>query len=94
MLAKFLPLLIPIDDPPDNTPKAPSEVSGKIGEVVNYITWIGMMVCVIGIIIAGTMMAIGQRRGEGGEHASRLGWVVAGCIVIGAASGIVKLFIA
>jgi type IV secretory pathway VirB2 component (pilin) len=51
------------------------------------------MVCVIGIVVAGAMMAVGQRRGEGGEHASRLGWVIAGCIVIGAASGIVNLFI-
>jgi hypothetical protein len=51
------------------------------------------MVCVLGIIIAGTMMAIGQRRGEGGEHASRLGWVIAGCIVIGAASGLVGALI-
>lgn len=93
MIAKFLPLLFPMNAEP-NKPTAPPEISGKINEVVNYITWIGMMVCVIGIIVAGAMMAIGQRRGEGGEHASRLGWVVAGCIVIGAASGVVNLFIA
>jgi hypothetical protein len=31
-------------------------------------------------------MAIGQRRGEGGEHAARLGWVLAACIVIASAT--------
>ncbi|HZO66093.1 MAG: TrbC/VirB2 family protein [Kribbellaceae bacterium] len=92
MIAKLLPLLVPMDAP-DNNPEAPTEISGKVEDVVNYITWIGMMVCVIGIVVAGAMMAVGQRRGEGGEHASRLGWVIAGCIVIGAASGIVNLFI-
>jgi type IV secretory pathway VirB2 component (pilin) len=92
MIAKLLPLLVPMDAP-DNTPEAPTEISGKVEDVVNYITWIGMMVCVIGIVVAGAMMAVGQRRGEGGEHASRLGWVIAGCIVIGAASGIVNLFV-
>ena len=93
MLAKLLPLLIPIDDPVNNRPDAPGPVKNNVETVVNWVTWIGMMVCVLGIIIAGTMMAIGQRRGEGGEHASRLGWVLAGCIIIGAASGVVGLLI-
>ena len=46
-------------------------------------------ICVLGILIAGAMMAVGQRRGEGGEHAARLGWVLAACIVIGSASALV-----
>jgi|SoiMethySBSTD1v2_1073268.scaffolds.fasta_scaffold4757552_1 type IV secretory pathway VirB2 component (pilin) len=93
MIAKLVPLLIRFDDPVNNTPTAPNAVKGNVETVVNWVTWIGMMVCVLGIIIAGTMMAIGQRRGEGGEHASRLGWVIAGCIVIGAASGLVGALI-
>lgn len=86
MLAKLLPLL-------NNTPQTPTGVGDKVQTVVNWVTWVGMMVCVLGIIIAGTMMALGQRRGEGGEHAARLGWVIAGCIVIGAASGLVNTLI-
>jgi hypothetical protein len=91
MFVKYLPLLIPLEDAPNNTAKAPGAIQKQVGDVVNYVTWIGMMVCVLGIVIAGAMMAIGQRRGEGGEHASRLGWVVAGCIVIGSASALVNL---
>ncbi|HYU86450.1 MAG TPA: TrbC/VirB2 family protein [Kribbellaceae bacterium] len=89
MFYKFVPLLAPL-----NNPVAPEPIRQNVEKVVNWVTWIGMMVCILGIIIAGSMMAIGQRRGEGGEHASRLGWVIAGCIVIGAASGIVNAFLA
>jgi len=86
---KLVPLLTPM-----NNPVAPEPIRANVEKVINWVTWIGMMVCILGIIIAGAMMAIGQRRGEGGEHASRLGWVIAGCIVIGAASGIVNAFLA
>jgi len=34
-------------------------------------------------------MAIGNRRGEGGEHASSIGWVLGGVLVVSAAFGLV-----
>jgi hypothetical protein len=73
-------------------PLGPAQPPGgdKINTVISWLTWIAMAICTMGVIIAGAMMAIGQRRGEGGEHAARLGWVLAGCIVIGAASGLVN----
>ncbi|WP_199237107.1 TrbC/VirB2 family protein [Kribbella antiqua] len=61
----------------------------KLDGVVTWVKWIAYLICGLGIIIAGAMMAIGQRRGEGGEHAARLGWVLAACIVIGSATAIV-----
>lgn len=57
--------------------------------ILQWAAWIGLAVCVLGVIIAGGSMAVASRRGEGGEHMSRLGWVLGGCIVIGAASGLV-----
>lgn len=57
--------------------------------ILKWAAWVGLAVCVLGVIIAGAMMAISSRRGEGGEHMSRLGWVLGGCIVIGSASGLV-----
>lgn len=57
--------------------------------ILRWAAWISFGVCVLGVIIAGAMMAISSRRGEGGEHATRLMWVFAGCIVIGSASGLV-----
>ena len=57
--------------------------------MVGWVKRIAYSVCILGVMIAGAMMAVGQRRGEGGEHAARLGWVLAACIVIGSASGFV-----
>ncbi|TDO54787.1 TrbC/VIRB2 family protein [Kribbella sp. VKM Ac-2527] len=86
MLAKFVPLLVPMEDLPDG-------VQGKVDEVIGWVSTIAMSLCILGVIIAGAMMAIGQRRGEGGEHAARLGWVLAGCIVIGTASAFVTALV-
>jgi type IV secretory pathway VirB2 component (pilin) len=58
----------------------------KLNKVIDWVRWIAFSICVLGILIAGAMMAIGQRRGEGGEHAARLGWVLAACIVIASAT--------
>ena len=57
--------------------------------ILKWAAWVGLAICVLGVIVAGGAMAISSRRGEGGEHMSRLGWVLGGCIVIGAASGLV-----
>jgi type IV secretory pathway VirB2 component (pilin) len=76
-----------VDDPGTGT--APPG-SGQFNKVIGWVTWIAFSVCLLGIIIAGAMMAVGQRRGEGGEHAARLGWVMAACIVIGSGSLIVN----
>ena len=69
--------------------EAPPGVEGSLNKVLGWVKWIAYSVCTLGILIAGAMMAVGQRRGEGGEHAARLGWVLAACIVIGAATALV-----
>jgi type IV secretory pathway VirB2 component (pilin) len=68
----------------------PPGVEAKFQTLLGWVTWIAFSVCVLGIVIAGAMMALGQRRGEGGEHAARLGWVLTACIVIGSSSMLVK----
>jgi type IV secretory pathway VirB2 component (pilin) len=87
MLAKTIHLLVPLAE------DLPNEVTDKVDTVVSWVTTIAIAVCVLGVIVAGAMMAIGQRRGEGGEHAARLGWVLAGCIVIGTASALVNTIV-
>lgn len=83
MLAKLLPDIISLAG------TRPPGADG-VDKVISWVTWIAFSICVLGVIIAGAMMAIGQRRGEGGEHAARLGWVLAACIVIGAAMPLVN----
>lgn len=63
--------------------------SDDIATILGWAAWIGVLVCVLGVIIAGATMAIQHRRGEGGESVARLGWVLGGCIVIGSASALV-----
>ncbi|TWD80502.1 TrbC/VIRB2 family protein [Kribbella amoyensis] len=86
MTAKLTHLMVPLAS-------LPPEVDRKISTVVDWVTLIAISICILGVIIAGAMMAIGQRRGEGGEHAARLGWVMAGCIVIGTASAVVNALV-
>lgn len=57
--------------------------------ILQWAAWIAFGVCVLGVIIAGASMAVQHRQGRGGEQAAQLGWVLAGCIVIGSASGLV-----
>ncbi|MFV0459909.1 MAG: hypothetical protein ACK5MT_14185 [Actinomycetales bacterium] len=64
--------------------------AGGFQTLINWGAWFALGVCVIGVIVTGGVMAIASRRGEGGEHATRLAWVLMGCIVIGSASGIVS----
>jgi type IV secretory pathway VirB2 component (pilin) len=91
-LLAHLPDAVPfIDDPGSAAP--PGETGEKIGTVISWVTWIATAVCAVGIIIAGGMMAVGQRRGEGGEHAGRLAWVVAGAILITGAFQIVNAIV-
>lgn len=63
--------------------------SGGLVTIIKWAAWIGLAVCVLGVIIAGASMAVASRRGDGGEHMSKLGWVLGGCIIIGSASGLV-----
>ena len=74
-------MTLPLDAPPGVQP--------GLDKVLGWVKWIAYSVCTLGILIAGGMMAVGQRRGEGGEQAARLGWVLAACIVIGAATALV-----
>ncbi|GAA2836534.1 hypothetical protein GCM10010522_63540 [Kribbella solani] len=81
---------IPLVDDPGTGTAPPGDMGTQLNKVIGWVTWIAFSICLVGIVIAGAMMAVGQRRGEGGEHAARLGWVLAACIVIGSASMLVN----
>lgn len=87
MLVQYIYRLVPLTD------ELPTDVTDRVDTLVSWVTTIAISICILGVIIAGAMMAIGQRRGEGGEHAARLGWVLAGCIVIGTASALVNTIV-
>lgn len=71
----------------------PPPGSDKFLTILQWGAWIGLGICVIGVIIAGASMAVQHRHGGGGEHATRLGWVMAGCVVVGSSSALVGALI-
>ncbi len=77
---------------PDPTPVVPPQAQGLL-TVLNWASGIGLVLGVLGVIIVGIGMVIQLRRGEGGESIAKLGWVLAGCIIITGAAGIVRAFV-
>lgn len=61
--------------------------------ILRWAAWIALALGVLGVIIAGITMMIQVRRGEGGEGLSKLGWTLAGCVVVAGASGLVTAFV-
>jgi hypothetical protein len=63
-----------------------------LNTILQWIAWVATAACVVGILIVAATMAIRHQRGEGGQHVSGLGWVLAGCILIGTATALVGTF--
>jgi len=89
-LSSALDIIAQVPDPGQGT-KPPG--SGGVEKILGWAAWVGVVVCVLGVIIAGATMAIQHRRGEGGESMARLGWVLGGTIVIGSASALIGALI-
>ncbi|MGO9955975.1 MAG: hypothetical protein ACLP50_08330 [Solirubrobacteraceae bacterium] len=66
--------------------------SDKITTLLSWVAWLVTACCVGGVLYAGGKMAAGSLSGGGygggGQHATTLGWVLAGCIVAGSAAAI------
>lgn len=85
-LSSALDIIAQVPNPGQGT-KPPG--SDDLITILSWAAWVAVLVCVLGVIIAGGTMAIQHRRGEGSESMTRLGWVLGGCIVIGSASALV-----
>ena len=74
-----------IPDPGNGS--APPGVGSAFESVMGWAKWICLGIAVLGIMAIGAMIAVGSRRGEGGEKVGALGWALAGvCIIAGAVS--------
>lgn len=79
---------LPLDVPDIGKGEAPPGSDGLI-TILRWVFYIASAMCVLGVLIAGGMMAVSVQRGSGGEHVARIGWALGGCIVIGSASALV-----
>lgn len=80
--------IIPLEVPNPGAGTAPPGSGGFIS-IMGWAKWIALGLCVIGLIIAGAIMAVSHRRGEGGEHGARIGYALAGVAVIAGAFSLV-----
>lgn len=65
----------------------------KLTVLITWALWIVSFLGVLGVFITAGAMMVAHRRGEGGETAGRLGWVLGGCVLAVAAGPMVNMLI-
>lgn len=80
---------------PDVKPKAIAGLATKISNLLGNAMWIGIICGVLGLIIAGAMIALHNRQGPGagGEAVEKIGWTIAGVLIVVSAPIIIRQFI-
>ena len=65
---------------PDVKPKSIEGLMTQISDLLGNAMWIGIICGVLGLIIAGGMIALHNRQGPGagGEAVEKIGWTIAG----------------
>lgn len=83
------------DEPAIQTkPMAPPPgIQDNVMLILSWVSWVVMIASVIGILVCAIRMAVMHRRGETGEHASNLAFVLGACILSTAATAIVQALI-
>ncbi len=80
---------------PDVKPKAIAGLASKISNLLGNAMWIGIICGVLGLIVAGAMIALHNRQGPGagGEAVEKVGWTIAGVLIVVSAPIIIRQFI-
>ena len=79
----------------DVTAPSPTRPPGTEGldTLLNWGMWLVTLAGIVGVLIAAGSMMLAHRRGEGGEQASKLGWVLGGCCVAAASASLVNVLL-
>lgn len=72
--------------------QAPPGAEG-IATIVGWVAWTVLVLCVVGVLLVGGRMAVAHRRGEGARYAAELGYVLAGAVLVGSASGLIAALV-
>jgi hypothetical protein len=77
-------------DPGEGVPPPGAE---GIVTMVQWVAWVVLALCVVGILMIGGRMALAHRRGEAAEHAAGLAMVLGGALLVGSASALVAALV-
>ena len=80
---------------PDVKPKAITGLMTQVNDFLGNAMWIGIICGVLGLIIAGGMIALHNRQGPGagGEAVEKIGWTIAGVLIAVSAPIIIRQFV-
>jgi hypothetical protein len=71
---------------------APPGAEGIV-TIVQWVAWVVLAVCVLGVLLVGGRMAVAHRRGEGAAYAAELGFVLGGAVLVGSASALIAALV-
>ena len=89
LISSMTPLISNVILGVDIQPKAP-DFANKFTVIISWFLWGCTSLCVLGIAIIGTMLAVSVKNGSGGDQAARLGMAAAGVVIVGISSQIVN----
>jgi len=83
---------VPLEVPNPGDGTAPPGFA-KFTSIMSWSKWVSLGVLVVALIIQGASMGFQSRRGQGGEHAGALGWIMGGVMLVWAAWSIVGFLV-
>ena len=75
------------------SPQAPAGLTEKFDRGLSFATYIGVFICMIGLIVAGASMAISRREGTSEEATGMALRIGMGATLVGAAVAIIPAFL-
>jgi hypothetical protein len=82
-------VMVPMDPAMPHVGPVEPPGAASVGTVLGWAKWVSLTICVLGLMAAGALMAVGSHRGEGGAHLGRIGLALTGVVIISAASTLV-----
>ncbi|MDA2812503.1 hypothetical protein O4J56_17805 [Nocardiopsis sp. RSe5-2] len=78
---------------PAEMPPSEAQAGDGLVTLLGYVSWIALAVIVGSLIIAGAMIALRARRGEGGEYLGRVTIILVSAVIVGASSKIAEVLL-
>ncbi|MFL1376271.1 hypothetical protein [Nocardiopsis protaetiae] len=72
---------------------SPGGTTAQVSELLGYVTWIGLGVAVLSLMILGATLALARSRGEGGQYLNKMTLVIGSVALIGGASSLISMLI-